>query len=321
MSGSLIVIAGATGFIGKALCRRLNQDGYEVAVLTRNREKAKALFGDEAIVAVWDGRTPSGWLEIASRATAVINLAGENIGSSRWTQQRKKEILDSRVLAGRAIVEAFRKSSPRPGTLIQASAVGFYGPRDDVELEENAEPGRGFLSDTVRQWEFSTQEVEKLGVRRVIIRSGLVLERDGGVLPRFLTAFRFFAGGPLGSGKQWVSWIHRQDEISAIRFLLRREDLQGVFNLVAPSPVRMKEFAGAIGRTMKRPAWFPVPGFMLRWLFGEMAEETILSGQRVLPGALLRGGYRFIFPDIEAALQQILRRKAKSGPRPGWNAG
>jgi uncharacterized protein (TIGR01777 family) len=309
MSERLVVITGGTGFIGRALCRKLSENGYEVAALTRNRDGAKALLGDRAVAVQWDGRTASGWLEVASRADAIINLAGENIGGGRWTPSRKSAIRESRVQAGRAVVEALRLASPRPRTLIQASAVGLYGSRGDEEIDERAAPGEGFLPDTVRHWEESTREAEDLGVRRVVLRSGLVLGRSGGSLPRFLTPFRFFVGGPVGSGEQWVSWIHRDDEVGAIRHLLARRDLSGVFNLASPNPVRMKEFARTLGRALRRPAWFRVPAFLLRWIYGQMAEETILEGQRVLPKALLRGDYRFLYPELGPALRQILRRR------------
>jgi uncharacterized protein len=309
MSGRIVIVAGATGFIGRALCGRLIRSGYDIAVLTRDRNRAKPVFGDRALVVEWDGKTAAGWRELASRAEAVINLVGENIGAGRWTEERKARILESRVKAGRAVVEGLRLASPRPKTLIQASAVGFYGPRGDEELDEMSSAGEGFLAGTVRAWEESTREAESLGVRRVVIRSGLVLDKGGGVLPRFILPFKFFVGGKLGSGEQWISWVHRDDEVEAIRYLLRRPDLTGVYNLVAPEPVRMKDFARALGRAMKRPSRFAVPAFALRWVFGAMAEETILSGQRVLPKALLREDFQFLYPELETALQQIFRKE------------
>jgi len=305
MSGRMVIVTGATGFIGRALCRRLIETGYDVAVLTRDRNRAKPVFGDRALVVEWDGKTAAGWRELASRSQAVVNLAGENIGAGRWTKERKARILESRVQAGRAVVEGLRLASPRPKTLIQASAAGFYGPRGDEVIDEASSSGEGFLAETVRAWEESTREAESLGVRRAIVRSGLVLHQGGGVLPRFILPFRFFVGGKLGSGEQWISWVHRDDEVEAIRFLLRRLDLSGVFNVVTPEPVRMREFVRALGRAMKRPSRFSVPGFVLRWLFGAIAEETILSGQRVLPKALLREDFRFLYPDLESALRRI----------------
>ncbi len=306
MSRGLVIISGATGFIGRALFRELAENGYDIAVLTRDREKARAQFGDRAIIAEWDGKTSRGWLELASRSSAIINLAGENIGAGRWTEQRKQRIVQSRVDAGKAVTEAVEKATAKPKAIIQASAVGYYGPKDDEPLDESAPPGEGFLAETVRRWELSTQETEAIGVRRVVIRSGLVLGKDGGTLPRFLKAFRFSVGGQLGSGKQWFPWIHWKDEIAAIRFLLEREDASGVFNLVSPESLTMKEFAVALGRVLKRPSGFPVPAFLLRLLFGEMAEETILSSQRVLPAALIKAGFKFQYPEIESALRDIL---------------
>lgn len=306
MSRGLVIISGATGFIGRALLQDLSENGYDIAVLTRDREKARAQFGDGAIIAEWDGKTSRGWLELASRSNAIINLAGENIGAGRWTEQRKQHIVQSRIDAGKAVTEAVQKASVKPKTVIQASAVGYYGPKEDESLDESSPPGAGFLAETVRRWELSTREVEDSGVRRIVIRSGLVLGKDGGTLPRFFIPFRFFIGGPLGTGKQWFPWIHWKDEIAAIRFLLEREDARGVFNLVSPCSVTMKEFARTLGRELKRPSWFPVPAFLLRLLFGEMAEEMLLSSQRVLPAALLKAGHTFQYPEIESALRDIL---------------
>jgi len=307
MSRRLVIISGATGFIGRPLVLHLAEAGYEVAVLTRHPQKASALFGNGVKAAGWDGRTSEGWLELATRALGIINLAGESIGAGRWTDKKKLEIIRSRIEAGRAVMDALEKASARPKILIQASAVGYYGPRADEELEEMSPAGQGFLAAMTRDWEDSTAGATSLGVRRVVVRSGLVLDRDGGVLPRFLRQFRLFAGGPLGSGKQWLSWIHRRDEVAAIRFLLEREDLAGVFNLTAPGPLTMKGFARTLGWVMKRPAWFPVPAFLLRLLFGQMAEETLLAGQKVLPRALLKAGFRFSYPDLKNALLEILR--------------
>lgn len=309
MARKLVTITGATGFIGRALCRYLVGSGYDAAVLSRNQEKARSLFGNQAVTAEWDGQTSQGWLELASRSAAIINLAGENIGAGRWTKEKKKRILESRLNAGKAVVEAVKRSSPRPGVIIQASAVGFYGPRQDEELNETSPSGGGYLAGLVRQWEESTREVEDIGVRRVIIRSGLVLGKEGGILPRFMTPFRFFVGGPLGRGKQWLSWIHLQDEIRAIQFLVERHDLRGVFNLTSPGSVRNKEFSRALGQVMRRPWWFPVPAFVLRLFFGKMADETLLSGQKVLPRALLEAGFAFSFPDLKTALRNVLKKR------------
>jgi uncharacterized protein (TIGR01777 family) len=307
MSRGRVIISGATGFIGRSLTSSLAQAGYEVVVLTRNPGKATGLFGERIRTAGWDGRTSSGWLELASGALAIINLAGENIGAGRWTPKKKGAIVRSRRDAGHAVVDAIRQARAKPKVLIQASAVGYYGSRAGEELDESSPSGGGFLAGLAQEWEGSTAEAENLGVRRVVVRSGLVLDAEGGVLPRFLRQFRFFAGGPLGSGRQWLSWIHRQDEVAAIRFLLEREDLARVFNLAAPQPLTMKEFARTLGREMHRPALFRIPAVVLRLFLGEMAEETILVGQRVVPRALLRAGFEFRYPRLEGALREILR--------------
>jgi uncharacterized protein (TIGR01777 family) len=307
MKPGTVIISGATGFIGRPLTSSLAEAGYEVIVLTRNPGKVSALFGERVKAAGWDGRTAGNWLELASGARAIIHLAGENIGAGRWTSKRKQAIIKSRLDSGRAVVDAVRRAPRKPSVLIQASAVGYYGSRADEKLDESAPVGSGFLAGLVQDWENSTAEVDRFGLRRVVIRSGLVLGAEGGVLPRFLRAFRLFAGGPLGSGRQWLSWIHRQDEVAAIRFFLEREDLAGIFNLATPHPLTMDEFARTLGRVMSRPAVFRVPAVLLRLLFGEMAEETILSGQRVMPRALLRAGFEFRFPDLESALREILK--------------
>jgi uncharacterized protein (TIGR01777 family) len=307
MKRGTVIIIGGTGFIGRSLAVGLAEAGYDVAVLTRRPGKASALFGRQVTAVGWDGRSSAGWLEFASGARAIINLAGENIGAGRWTANRKRAIVRSRLDAGQAIVEAVRRASSKPEVLIQASAVGYYGSCAGEELQESAPAGKGFLAGVVQEWEKSTAETESYGVRRAVIRSGLVLDADGGVLPRFLRPFRFFSGGPLGSGRQWISWIHRRDEVAAIRFLLEKEESAGVFNLVAPQSLTMKEFVHTLGRVMRRPAVFRVPAVLLRLLFGEMAEETILAGQRVLPAALLSAGFEFLYPDLESALREIVR--------------
>jgi len=232
---------------------------------------------------------------------------GIDIGAGRWTDKKKREIIRSRIDSGRAVIDAFEKAWARPKILIQASAVGYYSPRSDEELEESSPSGHGFLAAMAGDWEDSIAGAASLGVRRVVVRSGLVLAKNGGVLLRFLRQFRWFAGGPLGRGKQWLSWIHRRDETAAIRFLLEREDLAGAFNLTAPGALTMKGFARILGRVMRRPAWFPMPAFLLRLLFGQMAQETLLAGQKVLPRALLKASFRFSYPDLELALREILR--------------
>lgn len=312
MSQNFILVAGATGFIGRKLVFRLGEEGYKVTVLTRNQNTARSILGQRVEAVEWDGRTASGWVDLASQAEAIVNLAGENIGQGRWTADKKARLLDSRVQAGQAINDAVKLASPRPKTLIQASAIGYYGSRAEEELNEDSPPGKGFLAGLVHRWEESTRPVQDLGVRRVILRSGLVLGGEGGVLPRLMVPFRFFIGGPLGRGRQWVSWIHWQDEIRAILFLIRREDKAGVFNLTSPFPVRNREFSRLLGRAMKRPWWFPTPAPFLHLFFGEMARETLLASQKAFPRALLKSGFNFLFPDLKAALNDLLEKAPPS---------
>lgn len=304
-----IIISGATGFIGKALCQQLVQEGYDVVALSRNPDKGSALFGELVKVIQWDAQSTDGWSDIADGAYAIINLAGENLASGRWTQERKQRIIQSRLNAGKAVLEAVERATNKPQVIIQASAIGYYGARDDEILDESSSPGFGFLAGLAKQWEKSTQEVDSFGVRHIIIRSGIVLGRNEGFLSRVLLPFRLFFGGHLGSGKQWLSWIHIDDEVNAICFLLENESLQGVFNLTAPNPLTSKDFFHVLGKVMKRPSWLPVPSFLLSLLLGGMANELILSGQRIMPTRLLESGYEFLHTNAESALEEILNAK------------
>ena len=300
-----VIITGATGFIGKALCSELGRD-YEVIALSRDAEGARQSLGSMAKVVQWDARTPAGWDREADGSHAIINLAGENLASGRWNQARKSKILQSRLDAVKAIAETIKRLHNKPKMVILASAIGYYGPRQDEQLDEAAAPGEGFLASVCRQVEGSAEEFEKLGVRCVVIRTGVVLGRSGGALPRMILPFRFYLGGHLGSGRQWFSWISLDDEVAAIRFLMENKNLRGVFNLTAPQPVTMKEFCQILGKVLNRPSWLSVPVFAARLALGEMADEMLLSGQRVLPGRLLASGLKFKHPDLEKALSDIM---------------
>ena len=299
-----VIITGATGFIGKALTKELVVADYEVIALSRDQKITP--FGEGVHIVEWDARNAGAWTAYVDGSYAIINLAGENISSRRWTQKRKKAILESRLDAGKAIAEAVKQVDRKPKVVIQASAIGYYGSHPDEVLDESSSPGLGFLSGVAQGWELSTKEVESYGVRHVIIRTGIVLGKEGGALPRLMQSFRFFVGGPLGSGKQWFSWIHLLDEARAIRFLMENENMRGVFNLTAPAPLVMKDFCRILGKNMHRPCWLKIPGFMLRLIMGEMAQALLLSGQRVLPKRLLEAGYEFLYPEAELALKQIL---------------
>ena len=293
------------------MCRELGRD-YEVVALSRDAERARHAMGSKARAVQWDARTASGWNHEADGARALISLAGENLGSGRWTQARKSRILQSRLDAAKALAETVKRVQNRPNVVILASAIGYYGPRGGEKLDETAPPGGGFLANVCRQVERFAEDFENLGVRCIAIRTGVVLGRSGGALPRMTLPFRFYLGGHLGRGGQWFSWISLDDEAAAIRFLMENENLRGPFNLTAPQPVTMKEFCQILGRVLNRPAWLNVPGFAARLALGEMADEMLLSGQRVLPARLLAAGFKFKYPDLEQALSDIMNERARS---------
>jgi uncharacterized protein (TIGR01777 family) len=305
-----VVITGGTGLIGSALARHLGGAGYDAVVLTRSIGRVGPL-PPGVRAAEWDGLTAQGWSQLLDGETAIVHLAGEGIAAGRWTEERKRRIRDSRVLSGRAVVEAIRQAKEKPRALLQSSAVGYYGPRGDDEVVEGQPPGRGFLADVSVEWEASTAEAESLGVRRVLLRTGVVLAREGGALPRMAMPFKLLAGAPLGSGRQWLPWIHIADELGAIRFLLERDDAQGPFNLTAPQPVTNRELGDVLARVLRRPSplqslGLGVPEPVFRVMLGEMAD-AVLHSQRVLPTRLLQLGYTFRFPDLHSALRDLYK--------------
>jgi hypothetical protein len=303
-----VAIAGGTGLIGGALAAALAADGEDVLILTRNPSRHRGNFpGCE--VAGWDGARPEALAEVLRGADAVVQLAGENLAGGRWTEVRKQRLRESRLETTRALADAVERlagAGAAPDVFIQGSAVGIYGPRGDEELTEAAEPANDFLAALCRDWEEASRGVEPAGVRRAIVRSGVVLSTRGGALPQMALPFRLFAGGPVGHGRQWVPWIHLDDEVGAIRFLLGRPHARGAFNLVAPQPVRNRELAKVLGRVLRRPSLLPAPGFALRLLFGEMSM-VLLEGQRAVPARLSEAGFAFRFPDLEGALRDLYR--------------
>ncbi|WP_147819405.1 TIGR01777 family oxidoreductase [Salidesulfovibrio onnuriiensis] len=305
------IIAGGTGFIGRALCAELLENGWEVVILSRKPSRVGELFDGGVIGMDWDGG--GHWDSVMGKDTVVVNLAGENI-AGRWTEARKRRILESRLMAGQRLVDVISQVSVKPRAFVQASAVGYYGPHKSTPQNEECPPGTGFLADVTRQWEASTRTVGDMGVRRVVIRTGVVLGQ-GGALAKMLPLFRLFLGGPTGHGHQGMSWIHLADEAGAIRFLMENEEERGAYNLVAPAPCDNNRFAHTLGRVLGRPSWLRVPAAALRTLFGQMADEVLLTGQFALPEALQRAGYQFRFPDLEGALRDILSRDASGGPR------
>ena len=300
-----IVLAGGTGFIGRALGEKLLSAGHEVIVLTRQSASGKT--GREKFVA-WDGRTVGAWGECLDGSNAVINLSGENIASKRWTAFQKQKILGSRVEATRAIVNAIKLVRRKPELLINVSAVGYYGDAADLELTETSAQGLGFLAKTCGLWEAEARKAEPLGVRVILARLGPVLGEKGGMLSKMLPPFQLFLGAPLGPGRQWIPWVHREDVTEALLFMLEKSGFSGPVNVTSQTPVTMKEFCRTLAGTLRRPCWPPVPPFFLKMLMGEMAT-IILASQKALPEKLLRAGYRFRYTDLSAALAAILKEK------------
>jgi uncharacterized protein (TIGR01777 family) len=298
-----VVITGGSGLIGRAVAADRVAAGHEVVVLTRDPDQTETAAG--AGKRKWDGRTPEGLVSLLDGETAIVHLAGESIAAGRWTRAQKERIRASRVDAGKAVAAAIRGAAVKPRVLLQGSAVGYYGPCGDEVVTEHAPAGGDFLAAVCKEWEASTAEVEALGVRRALLRTGLVLAKDGGALPRMALPFKLLAGGPLGSGRQWMPWIHLADEVGAIRFLLTREDAAGPFNLTAPRPLTNRAFSRALGKALHRPSLLPAPGFALRLALGEFAG-LLLTGQRAVPQRLLELGYAFQFPEAGAAFSDLL---------------
>ena len=303
-----IVIAGGTGFLGRALARALEGDGHEIVTLSRTAPGAPT-----GRVVQWiPNGTVGPWGTEIENAGAVVNLAGESIAARRWTPQQRRRIFESRVLATRSLAAAIARVSTPPSVLVSGSAVGYYGPLGDEVVAEEHAPGTDFLARICADWEAEAMRASVAGTRVARIRTGLVLARDGGALPRMLLPFWLGAGGPVGSGRQYWPWIHRQDWIDLVRWVLETPGASGAFNATAPNPVTNAEFARALGRALGRPAFMPTPGLALRLLLGAMADALLLSGQRAVPARAERLGFRFNFTQIDDALGAIFgARKAR----------
>lgn len=299
-----VVILGGSGFIGRALTASLVGDGHEVVVVSRSSGNRRPAGG--VVFAPFDGESGQGWAHLLEGAFALVNLAGENIASGYWTQARKARIFKSRMAAGRAVMDALGRLDTKPAVLLQGSAVGYYGDRGETLTTEAAPRGRGFLADVAGEWEASTAVASALGVRRVLLRTAVVLGRGGGALPRMLAPYRFFLGGPLGSGRQWFPWIHLDDEIRAIRFLMECGEASGPYNLAAPEAVTQDGLAAIIGKALARPSRLRLPETVLRLALGQMAQELFLNSARIVPEGLMRLGFLFRFPTLAAALDDIL---------------
>jgi uncharacterized protein (TIGR01777 family) len=295
-----VLITGGTGFIGSALCETLIQHGHELLVVSRQAPRQAP--SSRQTFLLWDAPE---WTRSAQDVEAVINLAGESIAEKRWSPQQKALIRDSRLGATRRLVEAMRSWPKPPSVFVNASAIGYYGPRGDEQLTEADEGGAGFLAEVCRAWEAEALQAEALGVRVVRLRIGLVLGLGGGILSKMVPPFRWFVGGPLGTGRQWMSWIHRDDVIGLIEWAVKTPLIRGAVNATAPEPVTMREFCRCLGQVLRRPSWAPVPPFILRALLGDMAE-MVLTGQRVIPHVALQRNYLFCHPTLPAALRTCL---------------
>lgn len=302
-----IVVTGGTGFIGRVLCATLLQSSHSVSVFTRNPEQHRHQSGVGIKQVLWNGESTGDWERVLEGADAVINLAGAPIADARWTPAQKQLLIDSRVHTTRIIVDAMSRQSSKPRVLISASGIGYYGASDDRVLEEGSARGQGFLAELCLAWEAEAFRAAEFGARVVTLRTGMVLEHDGGALPKMLLPFRLFAGGPILPGTQWVSWIHRRDHLGLIQWALANNHVSGPLNAVAPEPVTMKTFCEVLGRVLHRPSWLPVPGIALNILLGELGT-LMTTGQRVVPSKAVTGGYTFQYPTLEPALRAILTR-------------
>lgn len=310
-----VIITGGTGLVGSILTRSLAADHHEVIQLSRNPAgKARPDLPPGVRVERWDGRTADGWGPLADGADVIVNLAGESIAGSelipaRWTAERKRVILESRLNAGQAVVAAVQAARQKPKLLIQQSAVGHYGFRGDETITEAASAGDDFLARVTVDWEKSTLPVEALGVRRVITRTGLrLLTGPGGFLRPLVLIFNLLAGGPMGSGRQYWPWIHPEDEAKALRFLMDDPQATGAFNMTGPTPVTNREFVRVFGKVLGRPALMPAPAVALRIVLGELADALIINGQRAVPQRLLERGFKFDYTTLEPALRQVLKK-------------
>ncbi|MBC7972897.1 MAG: TIGR01777 family protein [Verrucomicrobia bacterium] len=303
-----VAITGATGFVGSRLMECLQADGHQVIALTRNPEQALRLFPAAAfpnVEVIGFTPTESGdWQHALSGCNGVVNLAGEPIAESRWTPERKQMILDSRKVGTQKLVEAIAQAASKPSVLVNASAIGYYGTSETATFDETSASGDDFLAHVCQAWEAEAQKVKQAGLRLVIVRIGIVLG-DGGALAKMIPPFKLFAGGPIGTGKQWFSWIHREDLVSLILQALTQTDFEGVYNATAPNPVRMAELSNTLGTLMKRPSWLPVPSFALEALLGDGAK-VVLEGQKVMPKRTQAIGFEYRYPILTQAIAEIL---------------
>lgn len=304
---SKVIITGGTGLIGKELVKKLLRQGIETTLLTRNttiayKNKIQATHIEES-----DYSDPNQLQNIINGQNAVVHMVGANLSAKRWDNKYRKIIYESRITSTKNIVLAIERCKTKPTLLVTLSAVGIYGDRGNELLSENSEYGNDFLAHLCKDWEREAERVEFLGIRRVSLRIGLVLSKDGGVLKKLLLPFKLFAGGSLGDGNQWFPWIHIQDVIDIIDFVLNNESINGAVNCAAPGIVRMKDFSRTLGKTINRPSYINVPKFALRIISGQIAD-TAVSGQQISVEKLLKAGYQFKFNELEGALKNLLNK-------------
>jgi len=299
------MIAGGTGLIGSALAESLLEDGCQVSIISRNPDRVDSRYKPVS----WE---ESSLIDELMTSTAVINLAGASLAGNnptqmRWTPKRKEAILSSRRTAGRKLVQAIKGMERVPEVFLQASAIGYYGNQGVEPVDENSSPGNDFLAKVCLDWEASTAELEEIGVRRLVVRIGLVLSSEGGLLPTLALPFRFFIGGRIGSGQQYLSWIHIQDLVEGIKYLIENPNCQGAYNLSAPNPATNQVFSTHLGNALQKPVWLPVPSLLLKGFLGE-AATLALEGRPVYPTRLLAAGYPFIYPDLDDSLIDLIGR-------------
>ncbi|MBW4561079.1 MAG: TIGR01777 family oxidoreductase [Mojavia pulchra JT2-VF2] len=303
-----IAIAGATGFVGSRVVKRLHQEGNKVLVLTRNTAHAQRIFPSKNFpnveIVAYTPIASGSWQDAIASCDGVVNLAGEPIAEERWTQEHKQEILNSRKLGTQKIVEAIAKANPKPKVLVNASAIGYYGTSETATFDETSQSGNDFLAQVCQAWEAEASKVKDVGVRLVILRLGIVLGM-GGALGKMITPFKLFAGGPIGSGRQWFSWIHVDDLVNLILQALTNPEMEGVYNATSPNPVRMADLCQTMGQVMNRPSWLPVPAFALEALLGDGAI-VVLEGQQVFPKRTVEAGFEYQYPNVKSALTEIL---------------
>ena len=309
------LITGGSGFIGTELIKQLLLENHDVTVLTRNEVKTAQHFASVIdseredfqsktkvkTISNLDALNPDQTFDI------VINLAGQGIADQRWSDSIKQQLIDSRINTTRALYEFLKDAQIKPDVFISGSALGYYGLRDtDDEIDESGATDSSFSSQLCQQWEVEAEKIANLGIRSCYLRTGIVLGKNGGALTKMLPPFKMALGGPIGSGKQWMSWIHLDDIVAVIRFTVDNDKIQGPINGTAPQPVRNSVFAKTLGKVLKRPAIFPMPAFVIKLLFGQMGEELLLAGQRVVPEKLTEAGYQFKYPQLESALRDIV---------------